>query len=92
MIPSDEDYDVFVCDDVLVEVWHGKRISVAHQFGVDWNGPTHSALHESVFSVRGPLPWRVRLWFALKRREWLVWTVVSVVLAFIVFSLARGWW
>jgi hypothetical protein len=36
MIPCDEEFDVFVSEGALVEVWRGERLSVAQQFGKDW--------------------------------------------------------
>lgn len=49
MIPRDEQFDVFISGSVLVEVWRGEHISTAQQFGEDWDGPVHSALHPAVF-------------------------------------------
>jgi hypothetical protein len=41
--------EVFVTEHVLLEVWHGKRVSAATQFGVDWDGPTATVVHAAVF-------------------------------------------
>jgi hypothetical protein len=49
MIPRDEEFDVFVSEGALVEVWRGERLSVAQQFGKDWDGPVHSVVHAAVF-------------------------------------------
>jgi hypothetical protein len=49
MIPRDEEFDVFVCEGALVEVWRGERLSVAQQFGTDWDGPVQSVLHAAAF-------------------------------------------
>ena len=51
---KDEDFDVFVTEGVLVEVWRGDRVSVAQQFGEKWDGPVHTACYEKVFEA--PLP------------------------------------
>jgi hypothetical protein len=51
---KDEDFDVFVTEGVLVEVWRGDRVSVAQQFGEKWDGPVHSVCYEKVFEA--PLP------------------------------------
>jgi hypothetical protein len=45
----DEEFDVYVSNGVLVEVWCGERLSVAQQCGEDWDGPVHSAVHVVVF-------------------------------------------
>ena len=41
--------EVFVTEHVLLEVRHGKRVSAATQFGVDWDGPTATVVHAAVF-------------------------------------------
>jgi len=46
---NDQDWDVWVSDGVLVEVLRGEHVSVARQFGVEWDGPQSSALHRAVF-------------------------------------------
>lgn len=49
----DAEVDVYVTgglmNGVIVEVIRGSRISHARQFGVDWDGPIHTAMHGSVF-------------------------------------------
>ena len=49
MIPRDEEFDVFVSEGALVEVWRGERLSVAQRFGADWDGPVHSMVHAAAF-------------------------------------------
>lgn len=49
MIPRDEEFDVYVSEGVLMEVWRGPRLSVAQQFGLRWDGPTHSTMQSLVF-------------------------------------------
>lgn len=55
---NENDFDVFVARDVMVFVERGARLSIARQFGVEWDGPTHSALHQAVFD---PLPAPIRV-------------------------------
>lgn len=50
MIPNSHEFDVFVSEGALVEVWRGEHVSVAQQFGVDWDGPSHSVMHSAVFT------------------------------------------
>lgn len=89
MIPRDEEYDVYVCEGTLVEVWRGEHLSVAQQFGEDWNGPIQSLLNHAVFCPPGavmavPQPpppecWHCRLWLAVRHvgvRAWLTWAVL----------------
>jgi len=103
MIPRDEEFDVFVREGVLMEVWHGERMSAAQQFGTDWNGPIHAVVHAAAFAppiARTPpssdpapfVPWRMRAWRAVRRLgyAWLLWGLgVGAVLA---WGMARGWW
>jgi hypothetical protein len=49
--PHSHEFDVFVSEGALVEVWRGDHISVAQQFGVDWDGPSHSVIHAAVFEA-----------------------------------------
>jgi hypothetical protein len=44
-----EEHDVYVNEGSLVEVWRGEHLSVAQQFGTDWDGPVHSVVHAAVF-------------------------------------------
>jgi hypothetical protein len=54
---DEKDWDVWVSDGVLVEVLRGEHISVARQFGVEWDGPESSAIHQAVFDDRvAPAP------------------------------------
>ena len=54
---DEKDWDVWVSDGVLVEVLRGEHISVARQFGVEWDGPESSAIHQAVFEDRlAPAP------------------------------------
>ena len=101
MIPKNEEFDVFVSEGALVEVWRGKHVSVAQQFGVSWDGPTHSAIHEAVFCppasttavpVDDPLPWlpwRVRVWRAAREHP-LLWLCLGYALG-LLMALACRW-
>jgi hypothetical protein len=96
MIPNPDQYDVYVSEGVLVEVWRGERISVAQQFGVEWDGPSHSVMHGAVFCredappVPRPEPQRVarltRAWRALYSHR-CAWLWLGYVL-----GLLAGWW
>lgn len=77
MIPNDREFEVYVCEGVMVEVWRGQHVSVAQQFGVEWDGPTHSVLHSNVFVPPGAAPavtsedlvpesWRARVWRSVR--------------------------
>jgi hypothetical protein len=90
MIPRDDEYDVYVCEGALVEVWRGEHLSVAQQFGEDWNGPVQSVMHHTVFCPPGavmavPQPppppecWHCRVWRAVRDvgvSAWLTWGVL----------------
>ena len=99
MIPHNEEFDIFVCEDVLVEVWRGQRVSVARQFGVEWDGPQHSIMHSAVFcppagALSDPLPWDVRIERAVRRHGyvWLAWAAAIALGALMSYGMARGWW
>lgn len=47
------EFDVFVAPDVLVVVERRRLVSSAQQFGIDWDGPQTTALHQAIFE---PLP------------------------------------
>jgi len=98
MIPKDEEFDVFVSEGVLVEVWRGEHVSVAQQFGEKWDGDVHSALHHRVFSTPSPLTDRnasalFQSWHLRARRGALLvvlaWAVVLLVCLSI--CLGRSW-
>lgn len=95
MIPRDDQYEVFVCEGVLVEVWRGERISVAQQFGVDWDGPTTSALHGSIFHVasvqRAALLEEKQAELAARLADLSAWQRVAVAVANR-SGLAVRWW
>jgi hypothetical protein len=55
MIPKDEEFDVYVSEGVMLEVWRGEHLGIAQQFGVDWDGPIHSAAKSSIFSTRNKM-------------------------------------
>ena len=92
MIPRDNEFEVFVYDGVLVEVWHGKRLSAAQQFGEDWDGPKHSVMHGAVFIPTNRATVRAVTWRGVLRS--LVWPMG------VVWALAWGcgvgaglaWW
>lgn len=50
----DEDFDVWVGEDALAIVHRGEHISRAQMFGVEWDGPSHSAMHAAVFDAPAP--------------------------------------
>jgi len=35
-------------------VWRGDHVSAAQQFGVDWEGPSHSVMHAATFEAPKP--------------------------------------
>ena len=43
------EFDVFVAPDVLVVVERRRLVSSAQQFGIDWDGPQTTALHQAIF-------------------------------------------
>lgn len=91
MIPGDTEFDVIVSEGVLVEVWRGEIVSVAQEFGVDWDGPAHSMLHAEALRAADPAAKdgaanasRSRSWRVWVRRSilvlaiaWLLWAVAS---------------
>lgn len=101
MIPRDEEFDVFVTEGALVEVWRGAHVSVAQQFGVDWDGPTHSAMHAAVFCPAAvPIPpmlnarvrrIRVRRLLSRRRKRALAWLVAAALCAAWLASLVLRW-
>ena len=50
MIPNSNEFDVFISEGALVAVWRREHVSVAQQFGVGWDGPSHSVMHAAVFT------------------------------------------
>lgn len=99
MIPNDNEFDVFVNEGVLVEVWHGQRISAAQQFGVDWDGPTHSVMHAAVFAAEelpgpfpGSTPWNMRAVAVLETRWCKLLLLFAAVCCACVEGHWRGWW
>lgn len=101
MIPRDEDFDVFVSEGVLVEVWRGDRISVAQQFAIDWDGPIYSAVHAAVLCppaapvampASDPGPWPVRLWDAVRSLGFWCPICAALTGAVLALGMARGWW
>jgi hypothetical protein len=53
MIPADNEFEVFVSEGVLVEVWHGQKVSTARDFAEDWDGPVRSMIHLNAFTPPG---------------------------------------
>jgi hypothetical protein len=51
---TDQEFDVYVTEGALAFVHRGKHISRAQMFGVDWDGPSHSVMHASVFEAPTP--------------------------------------
>lgn len=49
MIPNDKEFDVYVSEGVMVEVWRGQHISVATSFGVEWDGAPHHVMYSTCF-------------------------------------------
>ena len=86
---KDEDFDVFVTEGVLVEVWRGDRVSVAHQFGEKWDGPVHSVCYEKAFEAPLPEPIVKRSLDSLGARDVRVPPLVRVQCAALV--AARSW-
>jgi hypothetical protein len=101
MIPNSEEFEVFVTEGALVEVWRGHHISVAQQFGVDWDGPAHSAVNSTVFSMPNAcLPAalaarvrriRVRRLLSRKRKRALAWLVAACFVGALVAVLVLRW-
>lgn len=55
----DDEFDVYVTEDALAIVHRGDHLASAQTFGVDWDGPTHSAIYATVFDApksRAPAP------------------------------------
>jgi hypothetical protein len=50
----DEEFDAYVTEGVLVEVWRDDHVSAAQQFGVDWDGPSRSIMHAATFETPTP--------------------------------------
>ncbi|MFZ1005268.1 MAG: hypothetical protein WAN65_00420 [Candidatus Sulfotelmatobacter sp.] len=98
MIPNDNEFDVFVVEGVLVEVWHGERISAAQQFGVDWDGPVHSVMHAAVFASRAddappaPLPWDVRAVAVLESRGFRYLLLLAALCSLCLVARWHGLW
>jgi hypothetical protein len=48
-VSDSSEFDVFVAPDVLVVVERRRLVSSAQQFGIDWDGPQTTALHQAIF-------------------------------------------
>lgn len=89
MIPIDGEFDIYVTEcGVLVEVWHGTHVSVAQQFGVDWDGPVSSVMHSTVFTDPNAPTVHCRVHRGRLRR--LLWRRSRSVCAWLVLSLTLG--
>lgn len=91
MIPDGNAFDVIVSEGVIVEVWRGEVVSLAQQFGVNWDGPPHSMLHAETLCAAEPQPKteatntaRLRSWRSRARMgalifvaAWLLWAAAS---------------
>jgi hypothetical protein len=55
MIPRDDEFDVYVSECVLLEVWRGQHVTTAQQFASNWDGLPESTTHPLAFN---PLPHR----------------------------------
>lgn len=108
MIPRDEEFDVFVSEGVLVEVWRGEHVAVAQQFGVAWDGPPNSVMYQTVYQrpdhtanvpgratafLRDPsAPWYVRAWRSAGSLGWAWWMGVAIGSCIVAWGMALGWW
>lgn len=52
MIPNTDEFDVFVNEEVMVEIWRGQHTSTARAFGSDWEGQTVYQLWPSVIAQK----------------------------------------
>lgn len=99
MIPRDEEFDVYVSEDVFAAVWRGQRVSTAQMFGLDWDGPSHALLHAGIFEppaappapvLAAPLEpprWRSALLWLWHAR--VVWLYVGWLLGLVVGRWTR---
>lgn len=86
MIPRDDQFDVYVSEHAVAEVWRGDHLSCAQMFGVDWDGSIYSLPHAAMFeapaapeqaltssaAVDEPSRWRCALhWLWHARAVWL---------------------
>jgi hypothetical protein len=102
VIPCDEEFDVFVSEGALVEVWRGERLSVAQQFGTDWDGPVHSVVHAAVFCpppgapARDPapsVPWSAWAWRCSRESGICIAMCLGAAVGALAWlGSARGWW
>lgn len=97
----DEEFDVYVSEGALVEVWRGEHVTVAQQFGCDWDGPTSSMLHPSLFVPPRPAETTAREGIAQNRSQKIgtfpsfrsmIATCAAIVAAAIAYGIAAGWW
>ena len=51
---KDEEFDVYVTEEAFAVVHRGEHLASAQTFGVDWDGPTHSAIYAAVFDAPKP--------------------------------------
>lgn len=82
MIPRDKEFDVYVSEGVLVEVWRGEHVSIAQPFGEDWDGEPKTAVTSKTFvRVTEPLDsWQLnaRRCVVVLACAWLAWAVASI--------------
>jgi hypothetical protein len=101
MIPRDEDFDVYVSEGALVEVWRGEHLTVAQQFAEDWDGPIQSVTNGTTFRApRSPVPadnpMTMQQLRAIVRRGALTFgacvALGAGVGALLGYGMAHGWW
>jgi hypothetical protein len=101
MIPRDDEFDMYVSEGALVEVWRGEHITVAQQFSADWDGAPASCMHPAVFVPLpvdpppvpvGTVDGRYTLADSIRSIQWWWMLWAATIGSAFAYGVMIGWW